>query len=182
MELISMTCRTCGGKLQISQEAEQFICRNCGSEFSVSFHDGAISIRRIVEGIQRIQTSSYKTASELALRRIEEEKKVLHSEYHIQAILLNLSRRVDDKYHFKLDDDLLERVGLYQFSSTADEEALLRLSEFCEQAIRFEQRRAFRDRYWINVFTEAIESIREVIPKLRELRQQEEEHRKVIAS
>jgi hypothetical protein len=74
MELISMTCRTFGGKLKIMKDADQFICQHCGTEYLVSFTEGAISIKLLSEGLQKIQVSSDKTASELALARIKKEK------------------------------------------------------------------------------------------------------------
>lgn len=78
MELISMTCRSCGGKLKITKDTDQFICQHCGTEYLVSFTEGAISIKLLSEGIQKIQASTDKTASELALTRIKKEKEEIY--------------------------------------------------------------------------------------------------------
>lgn len=75
MEITSMTCRQCGGKLTISRDADQIICQHCGTEYLISFNEGAISVKLLSEGLKKIQVSTDKTASELALARIKEEKK-----------------------------------------------------------------------------------------------------------
>jgi len=41
----------------------------------VSFNEGAISIKLLSEGLKRIQISTDKTASELAIKRLQQEKK-----------------------------------------------------------------------------------------------------------
>jgi predicted RNA-binding Zn-ribbon protein involved in translation (DUF1610 family) len=73
MDIITMTCRICGEKLKITQDAEQIICQHCGREYLIIRDEGTISIKPLSEGIQRIQDTSAKTASELALVRIKEE-------------------------------------------------------------------------------------------------------------
>lgn len=90
MELMSMTCRNCGGKLQIYKEADQVICQHCGTEYLVSINDGAISVKLLSEGLKKIQVSTDKTASELALVRIKVEKKRILNE--IERAKNNLSQ------------------------------------------------------------------------------------------
>ena len=70
-----MTCRQCEGKLKVSSDADQVICQHCETEYLVSFNEGAISVKLLSEGLKKIQVSTDKTASELALVRIMEEKK-----------------------------------------------------------------------------------------------------------
>lgn len=74
MEIISMTCRNCGGKLQILKDTDQIMCINCGTEYLVSFNESGVSLRLFSEGIKKIQESTDKTAAELALARIKGEK------------------------------------------------------------------------------------------------------------
>jgi flagellin-specific chaperone FliS len=74
MEIIGMTCRQCGGSLKISKDADQIICQHCGTEYLISFNEGAISVKLLSEGLKKIQVSTDKTASELALVRIKKEK------------------------------------------------------------------------------------------------------------
>ncbi len=88
MELVSMTCRNCGGKLQINKEADQIICQNCGTEYLVSINEGAISIKFLSQDIQGIKASTDKTASELALVRLGEETE------HIINDFLNINNKL----------------------------------------------------------------------------------------
>lgn len=73
MELFTMTCRNCGGKLSISKESDQCICLHCGTEYLVTFNDGTISIKLLVENLQNIQASSKNVAVEMALERLRNE-------------------------------------------------------------------------------------------------------------
>ncbi len=77
MDVFSMTCKNCGGKIQINKDADQVLCQFCGSEYLISFNEGAVSIKVLSEGIKKIAVSSDKTASELALIRINKEKESL---------------------------------------------------------------------------------------------------------
>ena len=77
MEIISMTCRQCGGSLKISKDADQIICQHCGTEYLISFNEGAVSVKLLSEGLKKIQVSTDKTASELALARLNKEKEDL---------------------------------------------------------------------------------------------------------
>ena len=88
MEIVSMTCRNCGGKIRINNNADQFICQNCGSEFLISINEGAISIKLLSEGLIKISKSTDKTASELALERLKDEKvDLITSFYNISSFL-----------------------------------------------------------------------------------------------
>ncbi len=77
MEIISMTCRQCSGSLKISKDADQIICQHCGTEYLISFNEGAISVKLLSEGLKKIQVSTDKTASELALVRLKAERDLL---------------------------------------------------------------------------------------------------------
>lgn len=69
-----MTCRNCGGKLQINKDADQILCQNCGTEYLVSINEGAVSMKLLSQGLEKISVSTDKTAAELALARIKKEK------------------------------------------------------------------------------------------------------------
>ncbi len=77
MEIIEMTCKNCGGKLTITKDSDQVICQHCGSEYLISFSENAISIKNLSEGIKGVQKSTDKTASELALKRIDNQLKTI---------------------------------------------------------------------------------------------------------
>jgi ribosomal protein S27AE len=70
---ITLTCPSCGGKLQITNDIERFACGHCGNEHIVRRGSGIILLAPVVEGLQRVQTGVDKTASELAIKRLKDE-------------------------------------------------------------------------------------------------------------
>lgn len=74
MELISMTCRNCGGKLMITKDSDQCICQHCGTEYLVSVNEGTVSIKLLAENLKNIQLSSKNVAVEMALERLRNER------------------------------------------------------------------------------------------------------------
>lgn len=77
---VTLTCPSCGGKLEITNDIEQFVCGHCGNEHIVRRGGGIIAIAPVIEGIKKVQAGTDKTASELAIKRLKEEIKVLWSE------------------------------------------------------------------------------------------------------
>ena len=72
-DVITLTCPSCGGRLQITPDINRFVCAHCGNEHVVRRSGGIVSVQPIVEGLHSIQKGTDKTASELAIRRIQEE-------------------------------------------------------------------------------------------------------------
>ena len=70
---ISLSCPSCGSRLQITNQTEQFVCASCGNEYLVNRKGGIVSLEPVVEGIKRVQVGVDKTASELAISRLEKE-------------------------------------------------------------------------------------------------------------
>jgi len=70
---ITLTCPTCGGKLQITDDIERFACAHCGNEHIVKRGNGTISLQPVVEGLNKVQIGVDKTASELAIKRLQIE-------------------------------------------------------------------------------------------------------------
>jgi hypothetical protein len=72
-DFINLTCPSCGGKLQITNDIDRFACGHCGNELIVRRSGGAITVAPIVEGLKEVKTGVDKTASELAMVRLEGE-------------------------------------------------------------------------------------------------------------
>jgi predicted RNA-binding Zn-ribbon protein involved in translation (DUF1610 family) len=72
-EFITLSCPSCGAKLQIGNEIEQFACGYCGNEHVVKRSGGIVSLAPLVEQIQGVRTGVDKTASELAIQRLKGE-------------------------------------------------------------------------------------------------------------
>lgn len=71
--VISLTCPTCGGKLEIPPSIENFACGYCGTEHVVKRGGGIVAIEPVIHGLSKIQKGTDKTASELAIKRLREE-------------------------------------------------------------------------------------------------------------
>ena len=76
-EFITLSCPSCGGKLEITEDIERFACSHCGREHIVKRGGGIVSLSPVVEGLKKVEIGVDKTASELALVRIEKEINVL---------------------------------------------------------------------------------------------------------
>lgn len=72
-DFISLTCPTCGGKLQITNNIERFACGYCGNEHLVRRSGGMVTIEPVIEGLKKIQEGTDKTASELAIQRLQKQ-------------------------------------------------------------------------------------------------------------
>ena len=70
---ISLSCPSCGSKLKITKQIEQFSCGNCGNEFIVNRGGGIVSLAPIIEKLQGVKVGVDKTASELAIKRLKSE-------------------------------------------------------------------------------------------------------------
>lgn len=72
-DFIEMTCKSCGGKLQITPEIEDFACMYCGTEFRVKREGGVINLSPLVEEVKKASKFSERTATELAIARLRED-------------------------------------------------------------------------------------------------------------
>lgn len=72
-DFIMLTCNSCGGKLQITPEIDNFACMYCGTEYQVRREGGIVALTPLVEEIMKVSVSTDKTASELAIVRLKEE-------------------------------------------------------------------------------------------------------------
>jgi len=179
MELISMTCKNCGGKLSISRDAEQCICQQCGSEYLVTFRENTISIKFLKEHLENIQASSDKTASELALKRIKEDLKILWNEYHMGIIVNDLcfDGRRADKLGIKFD---INEIGLYEFSPNANINTLKKMRDLCQEAIKLEKNRWLQDKDSIRDWEKNIQRLDLLIPKFQILYEQQQFHLQIV--
>jgi DNA-directed RNA polymerase subunit RPC12/RpoP len=70
---VTLTCPTCGGKLQITPDIDRFACTHCGNEHIVKRSEGIIAIQPLAESLTALKRATDRTASELAIRRLTEE-------------------------------------------------------------------------------------------------------------
>lgn len=78
--IINLTCPSCGGKLQITKDIDRFACGHCGNEQMVVRSGGTISLAPVIDEIKHVSRGVDKTASELAIARIDREISELRDE------------------------------------------------------------------------------------------------------
>ena len=71
--LVTLTCSSCGARLQITDGIERFACAYCGTEHMVNLTGRTVSIQPIVDGLEKVQAGTGRTASELAIVRFKAE-------------------------------------------------------------------------------------------------------------
>jgi len=69
-DFITLTCPSCGGRLEITKSIERFSCAHCGTEHMVKRGGGIVHLEPVLE---KVSEGVGKTASELALTRLEKE-------------------------------------------------------------------------------------------------------------
>jgi predicted RNA-binding Zn-ribbon protein involved in translation (DUF1610 family) len=72
-EFITLSCPSCGGRLEITKDIERFACAHCGNEHVVRRAGGIVSLAPVVAGLKQVQAGVDKTASELAIKRLRGE-------------------------------------------------------------------------------------------------------------
>jgi primosomal protein N' len=72
-DYVTLSCPSCGGKLEITSDIDRFACAHCGTEHVVRRGGGLVSLTPVTEEIRRVRTGVDKTASELAIARLTKE-------------------------------------------------------------------------------------------------------------
>ena len=164
MEIVSMTCRNCGGKLEISKDSEQILCLHCGTEYLVSYKDSGVSLRLLSEGIKRIQESTDKTAAELALARIRAEKENLR---HV------IKTRVWDRMKY-------EDLTIYTVNEVGEPSSLHKILEKVLHDMEASSFPFREPKSKIEKVKQYLDISAELVAKYDELRDQEEYHLSIL--
>lgn len=75
---VTLSCPTCGARLQVGNDLQRFACAFCGNEHIVKRAGGAVSLFPTLDGVERIQAGVDRTAIELTIARLEREIKACH--------------------------------------------------------------------------------------------------------
>lgn len=74
-EFVTLSCPSCGAKLQIGSDIEKFACNHCGNEHLVKRTGGIVSLAPVIEQLKDVKIGVDKTASELAIKRLKDDIK-----------------------------------------------------------------------------------------------------------
>jgi predicted RNA-binding Zn-ribbon protein involved in translation (DUF1610 family) len=79
-DFITLTCPSCGGKLQVKEDTEHFYCSYCGNEHIVRRQGGIVKLEPVIQEIKKvnnningIRSSVDITNSELAIARLRND-------------------------------------------------------------------------------------------------------------
>lgn len=72
-KFFTLSCPTCGSKLQIGNDLQRFACAFCGNEHIINREGGTISLFPVLESVERIQAGVDRTAIELTIARLERD-------------------------------------------------------------------------------------------------------------
>jgi len=91
-DFVSLSCPSCGAKLEITNDIEKFACIHCGNEHVVKRSGGIVTLHPLMEEIKKISHGIDATANELMLSRIENEIRELKpkKEAYETSIISNL--------------------------------------------------------------------------------------------
>ena len=73
-DFVTLTCPNCGGSLRITEDIDRFACVHCNNEHVVKRGGGIVSLAPVEKQLTEIRTGVDKTASELAIKRLEVEE------------------------------------------------------------------------------------------------------------
>ncbi len=73
MKFFTLSCPSCGGKLEITQDTKRFVCQYCDTEHIIHQTGDSIMLEPIVEKLEKAASSFDRNASELAIKRLKEE-------------------------------------------------------------------------------------------------------------
>lgn len=76
-DFITLACPCCAGSLRVTADAERFKCQHCGQEHLVRNQGGHVALLPMVKHLERMNQAMDRQASELAIRRLEKDRKKL---------------------------------------------------------------------------------------------------------
>jgi hypothetical protein len=72
-DFITLSCPSCGGKLEVTKDLERFACAHCGTEHIVRRTSSTISLDPVTKVLEKVQDNTGRTAAELAIPRLKTE-------------------------------------------------------------------------------------------------------------
>ena len=72
-DFVTLSCPSCGGKLEVTRDIERFACTHCGREHMVKRSGGTVSLSPVVDALRKVEVGVDKTAAELAIVRLQKE-------------------------------------------------------------------------------------------------------------
>jgi DNA-directed RNA polymerase subunit RPC12/RpoP len=71
--LITLSCPSCGGVLEVTQNTEQLVCSYCGQRHVVKHEGTTLSLSPVLDALNQVKAGVDRTAAELAIVRLQKE-------------------------------------------------------------------------------------------------------------
>ncbi len=72
-EYVTLTCPSCGSRLQVTNDLDRFACGYCGNELHVNRGGGVISLKPVMDGLDRVESKLDQNTEEIRRLRIVSE-------------------------------------------------------------------------------------------------------------
>ena len=107
-DFITLSCPTCSGKLQITEDIDRFACGHCGNEHVVKRSGGIVSLKPVFEAMSKGVDN---TASELAIARLDKEIA------EVSEALSILKKQIDPAAAYMVGGVIIIGVGIALWTS-----------------------------------------------------------------
>jgi ribosomal protein S27AE len=79
-EFVTLTCPSCGGELQVTDDIDRFACAYCGAEHLVRRGGGIVSLNPALDRLTRVEVEIDQTAFALAIMKLTAEIEELQAQ------------------------------------------------------------------------------------------------------
>jgi hypothetical protein len=62
--MIKLSCKSCGAKLELTDDIDRFSCAHCGSEWAVERGGGIVCLKPVVEKLEKIEIHTKEIVNE----------------------------------------------------------------------------------------------------------------------
>jgi hypothetical protein len=92
-DFITLSCPNCGGRLEITADIDRFACIFCNTEHLVKRAGNIVSLAPVLESLGGLRTGVDRTASEMAMKRLSDEIRLLQDhDSRLEDIQSRISR------------------------------------------------------------------------------------------
>ncbi len=118
-KLITLSCPSCGAKLEITPTLDRFACSFCGQEHIVNRLGDTISLSPVVEAIHQVKIGVDKTAAELAIVRLQKEiSDLMHNLIEVQGVLKRILK--PQGFNIGVNIGIVAPMAFFPFSGMKD--------------------------------------------------------------
>ncbi|QYK51074.1 MAG: hypothetical protein KF701_00945 [Anaerolineales bacterium] len=169
-DFVSLTCQACGSKLEVGNDTDHFACSSCGTEYLVRRGGGIVSLKPVLESLERIEKYTSRTMNELVTRRLAEDIKRSQSKI-CKFFLGNETQKAFAKQQLAWSLSAARHISwLDSFFITPEAviDKLLKLNaEELQHVLQIEKKRIFKNH-------DAIKALQEHIEVLQSLEDEED--------